>query len=232
MNETEHKIRGVITGDIVNSTSIPMNLRSELLHTINDIIFDIKEKLHNEYETRHTNETDYQISFEFYRGDSFQILVSRPERALEIAVLIRAGLRKSTPAGSHKKWDARLSIGIGTVEYNKDRLSISDGKAYQYSGREFEKLGKNRLAIKTPWEEVNDDLKLNTLFADDIISNWTPLQSEAIYTSILDEKTQEDIAKEFCKSRQNINKLLTNAKENLIRMYIERFVRLIDRNNK
>ena len=34
---------------------------------------------------------------EFFRGDSFQMIIDAPENAMKIAVLLRAGLRSCTP---------------------------------------------------------------------------------------------------------------------------------------
>ena len=104
--------------------------------------------------------------------------------ALKIALLIRAGLQGKTTEASSNKWDARLSIGHGTINYTSDQIITSDGEAYRNSGREFDALGKRRLALRTPWEAVNDEFAVSTAFADDIISGWSITQAQTIYQSL------------------------------------------------
>lgn len=42
---------------------------------------------------------------EFFRGDSFQMVIDAPENAMKIAVLLRAGLRSCTPnTNTHRLW--------------------------------------------------------------------------------------------------------------------------------
>ncbi|MDO4672000.1 MAG: hypothetical protein Q4A76_03735 [Porphyromonadaceae bacterium] len=72
------KIKGVITGDIVSSSHIRLELRKKLLVAMREIAEDLKSL------------SDLKI--EFFRGDSFQILVEQPEKTLLAAVLFRAGL--------------------------------------------------------------------------------------------------------------------------------------------
>lgn len=74
-------------------------------------------------------------------------------------------------------------------DFISDEIITSDGEAFLYSGRKFDKMGKQHLVVKTPWSEVNEEL------------------AESIGTSA-----------------QNVSKILTSAKEGLMRNYIERSI--------
>lgn len=202
-------IKGVITGDIIDSTQIEAKDRELLLTTLRNIVNDA--------------ERWSEIRLEIFRGDSFQLIVNNPIEALRVAIFIRVGLQKSSPTST--KWDARIALGIGAITFDQERSVIeSDGEAFRNSGREFDELGKSkRLAIKTPWEEFNREFKVNTTFADELISSWTILQAQAIYLSLLTEKTQKELATELDKSPQAFSKLMIGAKVYLIDLYLKRY---------
>lgn len=206
-------MKAVITGDIIHSTSIAIEQRAALLQCLEAILAELRLLS--------------PLKYEIFRGDSFQIVVENAESALQIAILIRAGLRRSTPKTSNTIWDARLAIGTGNIDFVANRIVTSDGEAFQNSGRAFDNLGKNNLVIKTRWENINEELKVSTLFADDIISNWTSAQAYVVYQSLAFEKTQKEIASQQQQSAQNISKLSVLAKEKLIRAYINRYQNLI-----
>jgi hypothetical protein len=93
-------------------------------------------------------------------------------------------------------------------------------------------LGRSKnLALKTPWDEFNDEFKVSTAFVDDIASNWTITQSQALYLSLLTGKTQKEIADDLQKSSQAISKLLIGGKANLIELYLNRYEQLISTKN-
>ena len=167
------------------------------------------------------------LKIEFFRGDSFQMIIENPENALRVAVLLRTGLKSYTPKESKKPWDARLSLGVGTISYHADNIILSDGEAFQYSGRELDEMGKRRLFVKTRWKDVNEELQVSTAFADEIISSWSVSQSQASYQALLYNTSQKEIAQKFQKSAQNISKLLNAAKTDLIHNYLERYHHLI-----
>ncbi|MCE5226757.1 MAG: SatD family protein [Porphyromonadaceae bacterium] len=206
-------MNGIITGDIIDSTSIPIEHRKDLLTAISVISEELQ--------------VFSPLKCEIYRGDSFQIVVNRPEMAMLIAILLRAGLKSRIPKGSKQNWDARIAVGIGEMEFISDSILVSDGEAFRLSGREFDELGKRNLAVRTRWEDANEELKISTAFADDIITNWTSSQSLVIYMSLAYQMTQKEIADKLGQSSQNISKLSNVAKEKLIRTYINRCTQII-----
>lgn len=211
--EYKMDIKGVITGDVVHSTTIKVDWREQLIESI--------QKVANELMILSP------LKIEFFRGDSFQLIIDKPNEALRIAILLRAGLKGNTPPESKNTWDARIAIGIGEVSYISDKIVVSDGEAFHFSGWELDEIGKRKLSIRTKWNDVNEELKVSTAFADDIISGWTCSQAQVVYPTLLYQTPQKDIAKKYNKTAQNISKLLGAAKENLIRIYLERYSVLI-----
>lgn len=207
------EVKGVITGDIIESSAIQIKYRDLLLESVRKVADELA--------------VIEPIKIEFFRGDSFQMVVDGPENAMKIAVLLRAGLKSRTPKEFKKPWDARLSLGVGNISYHANNIVVSDGEAFQYSGRELDGMGKRRLVAKTRWGDVNEELQVSTAFADEVVSSWSVSQSQAAYQALLYNTSQKEIAHKFQKSAQNISKLLGAAKVNLIQMYIDRYHDLI-----
>ena len=135
-------MKAVITGDIINSTAIPIEQRPQLLQVLDRIVSDLKHLC--------------SMKYEVFRGDSFQILIDQAEYALLVAVLVRAGLRMNTPKNSRLMWDARIAVGVGNVEFIADQIVTSDGEAFQLSGRAFDELGKQHLVVTSESEDLNE----------------------------------------------------------------------------
>ena len=151
-------IKGVITGDLVNSTNIATEWRQTVLDALNVCVTDFLPLT--------------LIKLEMYRGDSFQIVVDKPDYTLTVAIALSVKLKATTP-DKLQLWDARLSIGIGDISFESDNIVTSDGEAFRLSGRSFDNIGKKRLSISTTWSDFDKDIELVTRFADDIITSWT-----------------------------------------------------------
>ena len=210
-------IKSVITGDLVNSTNIAAKWRQTVLDTLNVCVADFLPLT--------------LCNLEMYRGDSFQIVVDKPDYALAVAIALRAKLKAMTPS-KQQLWDARLSIGIGDISFESDNIVTSDGEAFRLSGRSFDNIGKKRLSISTTWSDFDKDMELVTRFADDIITSWTAKQAKVVYQAILFPKLQKDLAEDLGMTRQNFNYHWSSAKGQLILDYVEYFKSLIAKYNK
>lgn len=208
------KIGALITGDIVDSTKMAAEERNTMLYVLQSLPEMLLPLT--------------KINLEIFRGDSFQIKVEDAVRSLSAALSIRAHIRSFKFAGCNHQWDARLAIGIGTLDYENETLGMSDGEAYRASGRGLDSIGKARLLIETPWEEVNEELSVSTAFADNIISQWTQSQSRVLFQSLINKNlSHAEIGNMLGISRQMVDKSIRTGKEGLIRMYVNRFEELI-----
>ena len=86
-------IKGVITGDLVNSTNIAAEWRQAVVEALHICITESMSLT--------------PVKMEMYRGDSFQVVVDKPEYALAVAIALRAKLKATTPE-KQEMWDARL----------------------------------------------------------------------------------------------------------------------------
>lgn len=207
------KIGAIITGDIVDSTKMAAEERKSMLLMLQSL----PELL----------STFTKIDLEIFRGDSFQIRVWDPIDSLKVAFAIRAHIRSFKFAEHNRQWDARMAIGVGTVEFENGTIATSDGEAYRSSGRGLDSIGKYRLTIETPWKEVNKELRVSTAFADDIISGWTQSQSRVMFQSLTTSLTHAEIGSILGITRQMVDKALRAGKEDLMNLYINRFEELI-----
>ena len=203
----------ILTGDIIKSKDLSKHERHkflDLLESIPSVLSPLSKSI-----------------IEIFRGDSFQLKIDNVLESLKVAITIRALIRSYCFEKSHKQWDVRLSLGLGQSEFEKESLGLSDGEAFRNSGYRLDTMKKSRLALTTPWPEINSEFKILTAFADDIISNWTQKQSHVMFLKLKDKKSNTEISEKLEITRQAADKLLRGAREQLIYMYDERFKKLV-----
>ena len=165
----------------------------------------------------------YSVSYDYFRGDSIQIVVDNPSDSLVVSILFRVGLRGKTEKILSVMCDVRLSVGIGMTEFLGGNVNVSDGEAFRLSGRALDQMGKSTFCLSTPWEEINEEFGVSLPFVDDIVSGLTTGQASALYYSLLKNLTKKEIASVMGQTSQNVSRLLILAKEKQIRNLINRF---------
>jgi hypothetical protein len=179
-----HKKRtmeAVLTADIINSREVSPEIWLPILKKELNAIGE-------EYTT-----------WEMYRGDSVQIITT-PTHALDCAVVLKS-TAKQIP-----NLDIRIAIGIGAITYRSDKISASNGLAFIHSGEAFDRLGKNTLAIKTPWEDLDEVISIMLDLATLTMNDWKPAMAE-IFKKQWEkpEAKQIEIAKELNKKQSNVS---------------------------
>jgi hypothetical protein len=201
------KYKAVITGDIVRSRNV-VDLQV-LLQVLKESIPEIEEQLNT------------RMDIEIYRGDSFQIVVERPEHAVKVAILIRTKLRSKTIFSESEEanisldnlWDARVSIGIGEVDKPANRVVESTGEAFELSGKQLDsmKTSQDRIRIASAWDSLNQQFEVMAKLGEAIISRWTLSSCEAAYRHLLFGETQKQIAQKLNISQPAVHKRLSIA---------------------
>ena len=138
--------------------------------------------------------------WEIYRGDSFQLEIKDPEKALLSALKIKALIK------GHDRLDVRIAIGIGQKTYKASRITESNGEAFIFSGETFNKLGKQKrtIALKTPWADFDETMDIMLRLASIQMDKWTALTADIVKTSLdHPEMTQLQIAKILKKKSQS-----------------------------
>ncbi len=215
-----NKIFAVITGDVVGSSKMKAEERKKLLNVLKSSFARLDEILGDEF---------IYFPFEIFRGDSFQGVLSKPELALKTAILIRAGIRNGIKTRVKDAVDARIAIGIGTIDFlPTEKGGEGDGEAYRNSGLllDDKKKSHQRIFIKTPWENINDELTTEFFLLDAIVSRWTNQQVEIVF-EYFKGLTQEEMAEKFNISQPAVRKRLNNLNIDALEMANSRFSKLI-----
>ncbi|PCH77879.1 MAG: hypothetical protein COB98_02120 [Flavobacteriaceae bacterium] len=215
--------QAVLTADVIDSQNITdMN---DLFSSLSFIIHDISEQL------------PIKISYETYRGDSFQIAMDPPEMACLVAVIIRAGLRakmgtnlKSTKLVSIKNlWDVRFSIGVGEGELSVQSVVESNGPVHVLSGTRFDLLKKKQTTflLSSLDTTLNDQMEVLSKLMETIVLRWSNLSAEAIYYVLLHKKTQQELATILHVTQPAIHKRLDTANIDAISLSLNYISQLI-----
>lgn len=217
----QKQIFAVITGDIAGSSRLAGAQRRKLLDAIHQSFQSVEDIL---------GKQTIAFPFEVFRGDSFQGVLSQPEKAFKASIIIRAEIRKAFATTLKDALDARIAIGIGTIDLIGKSGGESDGEAYRYSGLTLDRMEKSKgfLNITTPWEEVNKEFAVECALLDAILSRWTASQVEVVIGHIAG-KTQEEMADFFHISQPGIRKRLLSTNFPAIEMMEDRYVELIKR---
>lgn len=214
----------IITGDIVNSREIED--RDLFLNELKLIFKQIESAIL------------FEKPFEIYRGDSFQAMVKYPKDAILVAILLRTGLRslnsnhkqKEVPLDQLK--DARISIGIGKMNFIDKSITSSDGEAFVLSGEGLDSMKKNdeRLKIVVENKELLDVFKVTTTLATAIINKWSNYSAETMYRHLLYNETQKEMAKALNISQPAVHKRKVAANADAIDLYLSFITQLIQKN--
>ena len=210
----------ILSGDLINSSKLdPEDLKS--------VVALLKEEL-LQIEKRFPK---ILISFELYRGDSFQGVIGDPSLALTIALQIKSAVNRFAKTDSAKSAtpiaDIRISIGVGEANYTKNALAESNGAAFQYSGRTLDamKSEEMKIALTTNDSEINSEFKVHLKFLDALTDRWSIASAEVIYYLLKDYKEQE-IARTLSRSQAAINQRKKAAGWEEIKLLLNRYSRV------
>lgn len=195
----------VITGDIVNSGQYPSE----------DWLPQLKRIL-SEFGSQ-------PKAWDIYRGDEFQLKIPA-ERALEVAVLIKAVIR------SVKGLDVRLAIGLGEESYSGERITEANGTAYQNSGRLFAdlKTGRQSIALRSGHEERDRVLNLLFRLALSFMDEWTPVSAETVAWTLRNPSaSQQEMAERFGIQQSAVSQRQKRARTELVLELLEFYSTLL-----
>ena len=121
--------------------------------------------------------------WEIYGGDTFQLRVDDPLKALTAAIRLKAVIKLQKPL------DVRIAIGIGDITYKSEKITECNGPAFIHSGEKFKTLKKEKqkLAVKSDWPDfdstINLCLKLGMIAMDKWSVNSAEMVAEALIKS-------------------------------------------------
>lgn len=182
--EIGEQIVGILTGDIVSSSEIPGEMRRRLPYFLRSVAQNMR--------SRYGGAVRHPV--DIFRGDSWQLVVVRPEQALRVALDVRCALYSLNP---DHPIITRIGIGIGKADFiPKNAVSEGDGPAFRISGQALEEMDRNqRLAIRIAEPNESGECRALPVLAtlmDTIAGRWTAKQSMAV-SGALRALTQEQI---------------------------------------
>ena len=180
----------IITGDVINSQKVSPHIWLQRLKLELDGV------------------GKSPLTWEIYRGDSFQVEVTDPSRALLTAIKIKAAIK------SINEMDVRLAIGVGNKTYEASKITESNGSAFVYSGETYESLVKSKqnLAIATPSNKLNQEMNLLFRFALIVMDNWSVNSAKVVYNALTNPGySQEELGKALNIKQNSVSSALKRA---------------------
>ena len=208
MGNDPRQVYAVLTGDLIDSTSLDTPSREEARQLVLSSVAELNDWLPK-------NKIVYGDP-EIFRGDQWQALLAQPKFAFRAVLWVRA---KLIAMG----FDTRISVGIGSVDrISKSNISMSDGDAFLWSGHGLDNMNTgSEFAISLPARmDANERwVKIVVELAGAIVSDWSELQAEAVCFAIDPKKnySQKQIAENLGVSAQAVSDRLKLAKWKALR---------------
>jgi hypothetical protein len=137
------------------------------------------------------------LEVDIFRGDSWQMLVLDPAKALRLSLFYRATIRAKM---AHPNLDTRMAIAVGNIDsIPQTRVSEGHGEAYLLSGEALDRLNKSKagnMCFAHKNDETADTFDILIRLMDAIATRWTDKQALAISGALRGMK-QEEIAEKL-----------------------------------
>lgn len=199
MNSTAIEIGryAVITGDITNFTKLDSKHRQTLIEETESLLRSWVVK-----------PTDAQV----FRGDSYQLIVDDIDGAIKKSIQLLCWFKMHSDEPNNIQLSSRISVGIGKIDYKGNTVLDSDGEAFHWSGRYFDKMAPDELlTIKTNDEETDQQIAIILNFINLLIRQWTVNQAEVVYMAC-QGYTQSKMAEQLGINQSAVNNRLKVAK--------------------
>ena len=203
-------LNATISADIVSSTSLSVEeltlLQTEIRHFLDQL-------------SDNSQGNDWGRLF---MGDSVEIFLLDPRKALKIALLLKALVKKAPVSlksnknakrSLFRKYGIRLALGVGEMRVADQKNDILDGEAIYNSGRLLEiqkKTTKDKPSIKRSLFFGSKDAGLSSQMdvilglLDAILKEMTIRQSEILYYKLLGAN-EEEIASKLSIKQSAVN---------------------------
>lgn len=137
------------------------------------------------------------LEVDIFRGDSWQMLVLDPSKALRLSLFYRAIIRAKMAVPN---LDTRMAIAVGDIDsIPQTRVSEGHGEAYLLSGEALDWLNKSKSAnmcFAHKKDETERAFDVIVRLIDVLATRWTDKQALAISGALRGMK-QEEIAEKL-----------------------------------
>jgi hypothetical protein len=200
------QLAAVITGDIIQSTSLGQQERTNMLVTLEKVIADGKEFF-----------PDWNA--EIFQGDSFQgSTLKGVKSSLGYSIACIAQFRE-------QGFGIRIAIGIGEISFTAATIGTSNGSAFVQSGRTLEELKKRNgsyIGIKTGDADLDEEFEVHCTILDFLLARCTVPQSQALILAI-NGFTQVEIAERLHIAQPTVQQRLKAGGWPVFKAILQRF---------
>ena len=206
-----------ISADVVSSTSLSRESMIGLHQALKDCL-SVLEKRYDGFWGR------------IVRGDAIECVLSHPEDAFEVAILLKAWVKSFEPGDAVKssnfhRYGLRIALGIGEMKTVDRDLDMMDGDAIYRSGRALNRLvGRSKYAFTVSMdnEEYEQALQVICVLVNQLLNHATARKCETLCERILSAdsgKTAETMGISVSGVNQTLKDLGWNAIEQAIAYY-------------
>lgn len=179
-----------ISADVVSSTSLSRESMIELNEKLKECLY-ILERRYNGFWGR------------IVKGDSIECVMSRPEDAFEVALILKTWVKSFEPSNIQEdkrfnRYGLRIAIGIGEMKTLDRGLDMMDGDAIYRSGRAMDKLvgrAKYSFVISMADNEHEQALQVILTLVNQLLNNATARKCETLCERILSSDTSKTAEK-------------------------------------
>ncbi|MBI6628907.1 MarR family transcriptional regulator [Pontibaca salina] len=183
----------VLTGDLIDSTSLDLTQLNDALQALENASRDIAGW-----------GGGIVTGFARRGGDGWQCAIAVPALSLRAALFLRAALRE---LGKSRSTRIAIAEGLGTLPADRNPNS-GHGPAFIASGRLLATLPAHVAMAHA----AKGDLAAAVRLADHISSGWTPAQARAVRLMLWPrDRIRADAAKHLGITRQAVNQALWGA---------------------
>ena len=179
-----------ISADVVSSTSLSRESMIELNEKLKKCLY-ILERRYQGFWGR------------IVKGDSIECIMSRPEDAFEVALILKTWVKSFEPSNIQEdkrfnRYGLRIAIGIGEMKTLDRGLDMMDGDAIYRSGRAMDKLvgrAKYSFVISMADSEHEQALQVILTLVNQLLNNATARKCETLCEKILSSDTSKTAEK-------------------------------------
>lgn len=120
--------------------------------------------------------------------------------------------------------DARVSVGVGKSDHVSEAIGDSDGEAFRLSGEKLDvmKKLKQNLSVLTPWDDLNNELEIETAFLDSVMLRWTRAQAITVFFA-LQGRTQDELVELLNITQSAVSQNLRRSNYRVVDLMLNRF---------
>lgn len=198
-----NNLYGILSADVIDSTSLDENSIIELNETVENCFVDIYDNL------------SYDFWGRIVKGDSIECCMKNPNETLRLALLLKCIIKwwadNQECSTDLQQFGIRFSIGIGKMRIINQQKDIMDGEAIYIAGRNLDKITHSYFTssfdMNSKYRESSYLIDNNIRLLDEIINSLSAKQSAVVYFKLL-KFTETEIAQKLNISQSSVNNRL------------------------